>query len=99
MAMRKRPFSTVRCLGVATLAAACLASGSLAAQATNAATSKAPDPKAAKTFTPTRLADGHPDLQGVYDVATITPLERPASLGSRLVLTDEEVANLEKYEQ
>jgi hypothetical protein len=32
--------------------------------------------KATKWAVP-RMADGHPDLQGVYDVATITPVERP----------------------
>src|SRR4029079_14184990 len=41
-----------------------------------------------------RLADGHPDLQGTYDLGTITPLERRA--GSPLVLTDEEDAKAEK---
>ena len=35
-----------------------------------------------------RMPDGHPDLQGTYDLGTITPLERRA--GSPLVLTDEE---------
>src|SRR5258708_10466263 len=35
-----------------------------------------------------RTADGHPDLQGTYDLGTITPLERRA--GGPLVLTDEE---------
>jgi hypothetical protein len=39
----------------------------------------------------------HPDLQGLYTVATITPLERPAGI-DRLVLTDAEAAALEKYE-
>ena len=29
-----------------------------------------------------RTADGHPDLQGTYDIATITPLDRPAQFGS-----------------
>ena len=33
--------------------------------------------KATKPYSPKRLADGHPDLQGTYDLATITPLERP----------------------
>jgi hypothetical protein len=33
--------------------------------------------KSAKPYSPKRLADGHPDLQGTYDLATITPLERP----------------------
>ena len=45
-----------------------------------------------------RAADGHPDLSGTYDVATMTPLERPAGLGNRLVLTPEEAAALERYE-
>jgi hypothetical protein len=34
-------------------------------------------PKPAKPYSPKRLADGHPDLQGTYDIATMTPLERP----------------------
>src|SRR5215471_8141640 len=33
--------------------------------------------KSTKPYTPKRLADGHPDLQGTYDIATMTPLERP----------------------
>jgi len=41
-----------------------------------------------------RLADGHPDLQGTYDLATLTPVERAA--GSPLVLSDEDAARLEK---
>jgi hypothetical protein len=35
----------------------------------------------------------------MYDVATITPLERPPQLGDRLVLTDKEAAAMELYEQ
>jgi hypothetical protein len=31
-----------------------------------------------------RLADGHPDLQGTYDLATLTPVER--RVGIPLVL-------------
>jgi hypothetical protein len=41
-----------------------------------------------------RLKDGHPDLSGTYDIATLTPVERQA--GSPLVLTDEEAAKLER---
>jgi len=41
-----------------------------------------------------RNADGHPDLQGIYDLATLTPLERRA--GTPLVLTGEQAAKLEK---
>jgi hypothetical protein len=45
-----------------------------------------------------RTGDGHPDLQGVYEIATITPLERPAQFGTRAALTREEAAAMEKYE-
>jgi hypothetical protein len=40
-----------------------------------------------------RLADGHPDLQGTYDLATITPVERPR--GAKATLTKEEAKKLE----
>jgi len=66
----------------------CLASQPVEAQARR---------PAAKTWTAPRTADGHPDLQGMYDVATMTPLERPAGI-DRLVLTREEAAAMEKYE-
>ena len=37
-----------------------------------------------------RTASGRPDLNGSYDAATLTPLERPAHLGDRAYLTPEE---------
>jgi len=40
-----------------------------------------------------RLADGHPDLQGTYDLATLTPVERPANMPA--VLSDEQAKKLE----
>src|SRR5262245_57589883 len=40
-----------------------------------------------------RLPDGHPDLQGTYDLATLTPLERRA--GQPLVLSAEDAKKLE----
>ena len=39
---------------------------------------------------------GAPDLQGVWDFRTITPLERPEELGDQAFLTAEEAANLEQ---
>ncbi len=36
-----------------------------------------------------RTQDGRPDLSGTYDVATITPLQRPREFGDSLVLTEE----------
>ena len=52
-----------------------------------------PAAPAAKRSIP-RLPDGHPDLQGMYDLATLTPVERPA--GTPLVMTDEQAAKLEQ---
>ena len=49
---------------------------------------------AAKPYSPPRTPDGKPDLQGMYDLATLTPLERP--MGVNAVLTDEEAAKLER---
>jgi len=42
-----------------------------------------------------RLADGHPDLQGVYDLAMLTPVERPVGVTSP-VYTDTEAQKLER---
>ena len=39
-----------------------------------------------------RTAWGDPDLQGVWDFSSNTPLNRPEEFGDRLVLTDEEAA-------
>ena len=39
-----------------------------------------------------RRPDGRPDLTGTYDIATLTPVERPPEYGDKLTLTDEEAA-------
>jgi hypothetical protein len=39
---------------------------------------------------------GHPDLQGIWDSKTITPLQRPDRFAGREFLTDEEAATLEE---
>jgi hypothetical protein len=43
-----------------------------------------------------RTADGKPDLQGVWDFRTLTPMERPSELGGKEVLTDQEAAEFER---
>ena len=43
-----------------------------------------------------RTAAGVPDINGVWDFRTITPLERPAGLEGKAVLTAEEAASLEE---
>ena len=47
---------------------------------------------------PQRTAWGDPDLQGVWDFRTITPMERPAELAGRALLTAEEAAGFEARE-
>jgi hypothetical protein len=41
-----------------------------------------------------RTPDGRPDLSGMYDIATLTPLTRPVAFGDRLSLTDAEAKAL-----
>jgi hypothetical protein len=45
-------------------------------------------------YSPPRMPDGHPDLQGTYDLATLTPLERPA--GAKPAMTPDEAAKAER---
>src|SRR5258708_7831900 len=52
-------------------------------------------PKAKSNVIP-RLADGHPDLQGVWTNATITPMTRPAQFKDKLTVSDAEAKTYEK---
>ncbi len=53
-------------------------------------------PAAAQTMP--RTPWGTPDLQGIWDFRTITPLERPEELGDKAFLTAEEAAAAEQAE-
>ena len=76
-----------RQLSASLLVIALLLPASIAAQAPT---------RAARNWTPSRTADGAPDLQGVWNTATLTPLERPAEFAGKSFLTEAEVA---AYEQ
>ncbi len=74
----------VRALVVA--AAAAVGSSTIACDA-----GPAPESAAQPTpWTAPRTPWGHPDLQGLWSNATTTPLERPAALKDKAVLSDEE---------
>jgi hypothetical protein len=62
--------------------------GGLASSATVAQTATEP-------YAVPRTSWGDPDLQGVWDYRTITPMERRPELGDRAFYTEEEVAQLE----
>ena len=54
-------------------------------------------PKAAtKNWVPPRTPDGRPDLQGIWNFSSLTPLERPGQFAGKDVLTEEELAEFEK---
>jgi hypothetical protein len=51
---------------------------------------------APKGWTPPKTSWGHPDLQGVWDQTTGTPLERPTGLASKETLSEEEAVAREQ---
>ena len=55
-----------------------------------------PGPVSGQSVSTDRTPWGDPDLQGVWDYRTVTPLERPADQADRAFLTEEEVATIER---
>jgi hypothetical protein len=89
--MRKHKFMFAAAMTVSVLAAG-LSHVSVAAQAAK------PAQPGSKTAAGPRTADGVPDFTGTYDLATMTPVERPAGVKS-LGLSDKEAQALEAYER
>ena len=87
-------------LGVLAVAAAVvsLLAAPVVAQAPTSAV-KAPAASKAKTTgakTTLRTPWGDPDLQGLWNDATSTPLQRPAAFGEKAVLTEDEAAEFQE---
>jgi TolA-binding protein len=52
--------------------------------------------KPAQPYKVPRTVDGQPDLQGVWTNATLTPVERPANLGTQATMTEQAAQAREK---
>ncbi len=78
------------------LATAALACVPLAAQAPAVKTTT---PAVKKPWTPPKTSWGDPDLQGQWPATANIPMQRPANLGERAVLTDAELAQREQQAQ
>jgi hypothetical protein len=89
---RVAAYVSLPALAVATVVATGVASGQTRA-AVNTAASAAPD---SKTWIVPRTPWGHPDLQGIWSTATITPFERPAEFAGKEFLTEQEAADFER---
>ena len=60
------------------------------------ATPPRPSTNAAASGRVPRTPDGKPDLQGIWDFRTVTPMERPAEFADKPFLTEREAAEYEK---
>jgi hypothetical protein len=78
---------TTSTLAVAIVAVAAIGSTSVSGQSGKASAAKG---------TALKTADGRPDLQGVWDFRTLTPLQRPTDLAGKEVLTDAEAVEFER---
>ena len=97
--MSRRVLAILASLAIITLALAFVA----IAEAARGQKSRISPPDArarivAKPWKSPRTPWGHPDLQGIWDYRTITPLERPSALSGKSVLTDDEAAIFEREE-
>src|SRR5262245_42999663 len=90
--MRARVLTLCGALMAATAVASLLTVTVAAQQPAAAAKMAKPSPAAARLRTP----ECYPDLQGLYNAATLTPLERPDP--NKLVMSETEAAQIEKDE-
>ena len=100
--MHHRAFASTAVLAVAIVTAVPAAAGQAQTApkgpepAKSGGTAKAPAKAPAKAWKATRTPWGDPDLQGVWNDATSTPLQRPNELAGKDVLSDEEAQDFQQ---
>ena len=77
--MSLRNLIAIAALGVSVCI--CMVPNPITAQEPRAGAAKAKTP--GTTWTPPRTPDGQPDLQGIWDYRTATPLERPPQFAEK----------------
>src|SRR5712692_8618169 len=87
---------TSRSLALAGVLALVVALTLVSATAAGQAAAKVSKAAQKPNWNPPRTSYGQPDLQGVWDYRTVTPLERPRTLTDKKVLTNEEAAAFEE---
>src|SRR5688572_14666049 len=75
---------------------ALLGAVAVAALLTVSVAGQAPPPKPGAAAAKFRTPEGYPDLQGLYNTATLTPLERPDP--NKLIMTEAEASSIEREE-
>lgn len=81
---------TLRLLALSSVGVAALSLGAAPVAAQSSAPAKA------KTSKVPRTPWGKPDLGGIWDFRTVTPLERPVELGNKATMTEQEAAEFAK---
>ena len=83
-------------IAIAMIGPAALAQSPIPASGRVMAKPAAAAAKSTVNYVPPRTPDGQPDLQGIWDSASMTPLERPKGLGTKAFYTSEEAAGYQQ---
>src|SRR5499426_4434808 len=90
--MSRRLAISLGVLGIVVVSASILAARGQLAWLTSVFTGS---PAGAEAWTAPRTAWGDPDLQGIYNYGTSTPLQRPRQVADKQVLSDDEATQLQ----
>lgn len=98
--MTRRMVMSVAAAGLAVTVVALLAApvaGQTQRPGATAAGAQAPaKPASTRPFAPPKTPWGDPDLQGIWNFATSTPLERPTNMSEKAVLSEQEAEQFEE---